>query len=200
MDGSGKGGGALSAVASTGAKTAFIGVGEKVEDLEIYNAERFVGRLLGVPDIAGLMEKVQKIASEEDLKNLETEKLTIEAFYDQLKAAKKMGPLSGVFNMLGAVDMPKEIVNQSEGKLKKFEAMINSMTKAEKKDASLLKKGNSRILRIAKGSGTSEKDVREFLSQFEKIEKMMKMFKRNRGFRSQIEKFMKGGNLGNLKF
>ena len=193
MDGSGKGGGALSAVGATGTKIAFVGTGEKTEDFEIYNAEKFVGRLLGVPDIAALVEKIQKIAETEDLKKLETEEFTIQTFYDQLKAAKKLGPLSGVMGMLGAVDMPKEMVQQSESKLKKFESIINSMTKAEKKDASLLRKSGTRIARIAKGSGTSEKEVREFLSQFEKMEKMMKMFKHNRGFRSKMEKMLKGG-------
>jgi signal recognition particle subunit SRP54 len=133
MDGSGKGGGALSAVAATGTKIAFIGVGGKTEDFEVYDAKRFVGRLLGVPDIAGLMEKVQKIAEEQDLKKLETEELTIETFYEQLKAAKKMGPLGNVLGMLGAADLPKEAVQQSEGKMKKYEAIISSMTKAEKK-------------------------------------------------------------------
>ena len=137
MDGSGKGGGALSAVAASGTNIAFIGTGEKMDDFEIYDSNKFVGRLLGVPDIAGLMEKVKKISEEHDMKKLgtgtEMDELTIETFYEQLKAAKKLGPLSGVFSMLGAADVPKEIVQQSEGKLKKYEAMINSMTKAEKK-------------------------------------------------------------------
>ena len=198
MDGSGKGGGALSAVAATGAKTAFIGLGEKMEDLELYKADRFVGRLLGVPDIAALIEKVQKIASEEDIKKMEKEEFTIEAFYNQLKAAKKLGPLSNVFGMLGAVDIPKEMMHQGEEKLKKFEAIINSMTVQERKDASLLRKSPGRIVRVAKGSGTKEQEVREFLSQFEKMEKMMGMYKHNRGFKAQLEKMMKGG-IGNLK-
>lgn len=199
MDGSGKGGGALSAVASTGTKIAFIGTGEKTEDFEVYDSKRFVGRLLGVPDIAGLMEKVQKIAQEQDLKAIESEELTIETFYEQLKAAKKMGPLGNVLGMLGASDLPKDVVQQSEGKMKKYEAMINSMTKAEKKDASLLRKSRTRLERVATGSGCDVKDVREFLTQFEKIEKMMKMFKKNRGFRKQVEKMMSGGGLKNMK-
>jgi signal recognition particle subunit SRP54 len=199
MDGSGKGGGALSAVAATNAKTAFIGLGERPEDLEIYHADKYVGRLLGVPDIAGLLEKVQKIASVEDMKRLESEAFTIETFYEQLKQAKKLGPLGNVLGMMGAVDVPKEMVHQGEAKMKKFEAMINSMNATERKDATIIRKNNSRITRIAKGSGTTENEVREFLSQFEKMEKMMKMYKNNRGFRSQLEKMMKGGRIGNLK-
>lgn len=193
MDGSGKGGGALSSVAASDAKISFVGIGEKIGDVEVYNSEKFVGRLLGVPDIGALMEKMKEISKETDIKKIEKEELTIESFYEQLKAAKKLGPLGNVFSMLGAVDIPKEMVHQSEEKLKKFESMINSMTKAEKKDASLFKRNPGRIVRIAKGSGCTEKEVREFLSQFEKMEKMMNMFKRNRGFRKKMEKMLKGG-------
>src|SRR3989338_8637880 len=192
MDGSGKGGGALSAVAATNTKIAFIGVGEKMEDVEVYNSKRFVGGLLGVPDIEALMEKVQKLAQDEDLGKIQTDEFTIQTFYDQLKAAKKLGPLKGVMSMMGLVDLPKDMVEQSEGKMKKFESMINSMTNEEKRDAKLIRKASSRI---SKGSGCSEQDVRDFLSQFEKMEKMMNMFKKNRGFRSKMEKMMKGGKL-----
>jgi signal recognition particle subunit SRP54 len=195
MDGSGKGGGALSSVAASEAKIAFIGVGEKIGDFEVYNSEKFVGRLLGVPDIEGLLEKVKEATEGTDVAKIETEELTIESFYEQLKAAKKMGPLGDVFSMLGAADIPKEMVQQSEEKLKKFESMINSMSKAEKKDAALLKKNPTRIERVAQGSGCTEKEVREFLSQFEKMEKMMGMFKKNRGFRKKMEKMLKGGGI-----
>lgn len=195
MDGSAKGGGALSAVSSTGTKIAFIGLGEKMGDMQVYSAEKFVGRLLGVPDIEGLMEKIKEATKGEAVKPLETEELTIESFYEQLKAAKKMGPLSNVFSMLGAADVPKEMIQQSEQKLKQYEAMINSMTKTEKKNPSLIKSSKTRLDRIAKGSGSSEKDIREFLSQFEKMEKMMKKFKKDRGFRKKLEKMMKGGGM-----
>jgi signal recognition particle subunit SRP54 len=199
MDGSGKGGGALSAVAATDAKIAFIGVGEKISDFEVYDSQRFVGGLLGVPDLKGLMEKVERISKETDVQKLATEELTIDSFYEQLKAAKKLGPLSSVFSMLGASDVPKEMVQQSEEKLKKFESMINSMTKAEKKNAKLIRAQPARVARIASGSGCTEKDVREFLSQFEKMEKMMGQFQKNRGFRKKIEQMLQGGQLGNLK-
>jgi signal recognition particle subunit SRP54 len=199
MDGSGKGGGALSAVAATGAKVAFIGVGEKLGDMEVFDSQRFVGRLLGVPDLKGLIEKVELISKEQDLAKIATEELTIESFYEQLKAAKKLGPLGNVFSMLGAADVPKELVQQSEDKMKKYESMINSMTKAEKKSAKLIKSQPTRIARIANGSGCSEKDVREFLSQFDKMEKMMGQFQKNRGFRKKIEQMIQGGGLANMK-
>lgn len=198
MDGSGKGGGALSAVASTKSKISFIGVGEKINDFEIYNSQKFVGRLLGVPDFEGLLEKIKAIAEENKAKELQeqNQELTIETFYEQLKNMKKLGPIGNVFSMIGAADVPKEVVRESEGKLGKFEAMINSMSKKEKKEAKLLKNNPSRIARIAKGSGTSEKDVKDFLAQFEKMEKMMNMFKSNRGFRKKMERMMKGAPPG----
>jgi len=145
------------------------------------------------------MEKVKKAAEGTDVKKLESETLTLESFYEQLKAAKKMGPLSGVLSMLGASDLPKEMIHQSEEKLKKYEAMINSMTKKERQDASLLRTDKSRILRVAKGSGCSEKEVREFLSQFDKMEKLMNRFRKDRGLRKKMEQMLQSGNLQNLK-
>lgn len=197
MDGSGKGGGALSAVAASNAKISFIGVGEKTNDFEVYNAGKFVGRLLGVPDIEGLIEKAKEAAREAGIQENTAEELTIESFYSQLKAARKMGPLGNLLSMLGANDVPKEMVQQGEEKMNKFEAMINSMTKSEKNDAKLLKSPD-RIARIASGSGTTEKDVKEFIAQFEKMEKMMNRFKKDRGFRQKMEKMMKGMPAGSM--
>ena len=141
------------------------------------------------------MEKVAEISKESkiDEKALMEEKLTIKTFYEQLKAAKKMGPLKQVFQMLGAPDIPKEMVEQSEDKLQAYEVIINSMTPAEREEVSLVKKNRSRIERIARGSGTKPEQVRELIAQFEKVQKLMNQFKRNRGFRRQMEKFMKGG-------
>ncbi len=195
MDGSGKGGGALSAVASSNAKVAFIGTGEKMDALEPFEAQKFVGRLLGFPDIGALMEKVKKIAEEEALPSQVEEKLTMRVFYEQLKAAKKLGPLSNVFSMLGAADVPQDMVKTSEDKLKKFEVIISSMTPAERDDASLLRKHRSRMARIARGSGTSEQDVRDLLVQFERVSGLFGQFKKNRGLRKKMEKMMKGANI-----
>ncbi|MCX8197731.1 MAG: signal recognition particle receptor subunit alpha [Candidatus Micrarchaeota archaeon] len=195
LDGSGKGGGALSAVAASGAKVAFVGTGEKMDALEPFNAQKFVGRLLGFPDLEALMQKVKKISEEEKLQEGLDEKLTLRAFYEQLRAAKKLGPLSSVFSMLGMADVPDELVKNSEEKLKKFESIINSMTPQEREDAQLVKKSRSRIERIARGSGTSEKDVRELISQFEKVESMVNQFKHNRSLRKKMEKLMRGANI-----
>jgi signal recognition particle subunit SRP54 len=195
MDGSGKGGGALSAVAASKAKVAFIGTGEKMDALEPFDAQKFVGRLLGFPDLEALMDKVRKIADEEKLPESGEEKLTLRVFYEQLKAAKKLGPLSSVFSMLGAADVPSDMVRTSEAKLKKFETIINSMTPSEREDASLLRKHRSRIERIAAGSGTTPEDVRELLVQFEKVNSMFTQFKKNRGMRKRVEKMMRGSGI-----
>lgn len=204
MDGSGKGGGALSAVAVSGAKVAFIGVGEKQGDLEVFDAKKFVGRLLGFPDFEALMDRIKSVASEEKMQEEMGEKFTIKMFYEQLKAAKKMGPLSGVFSMMGMADMPADVIKQSEGKMKKYESIIASMTPKEREDALLVKKEKGRVERIAKGAGCKVEDVRELLAQFEKMDSMLNQFKKNRGFRKKMEKMMKGANIelgkfGNLK-
>jgi signal recognition particle subunit SRP54 len=197
MDGSGKGGGALSSVAASGAKVAFIGTGEKLDDFEVFDAKKFVGRLLGFPDLEALLEKVKKAGMEQevDAEKLLGEELTIESFYEQLRATKKLGPLKSVFQMMGMVDLPKELMEQSEEKLKKYEVIISSMTKQERKDVELVRKSKERIDRIAKGSGTKPEDIKELLSQFEKMKKFLNAFKKNRGLRKQVEKMMKGGNL-----
>lgn len=156
-----------------------------------------VGRLLGFPDIETLLEKVKEISEEEIAPPVE-EKLTIKTFYEQLKAAKKLGPLSKVFSMLGAPDMPKDMLQQSEEKLKSFEVIINSMTKEEREDASLLKRDRERMERIAKGSGSSVEDVRELIRQFERVKKMMEAFKKDRGFRKKMEKLLGGKKLDEL--
>lgn len=195
MDGSGKGGGALSAVAATGAKVAFIGTGERLQDIEVFDAKKYVGRLLGFPDLETLLARMQKIAEEEELKpeELLEKKFTIRTFYEQLRAVRKLGPLKGVFGMMGMADLPKEVLEASEEKLKRYEVMINSMTPEEREDASLVKKSRSRQERIARGSGTKVEDVRQLLGEFSKMEKMMDMFKRDRSFRKRMEKLMRGG-------
>ncbi len=196
MDGSGKGGGALSAVAATGSRIAFIGVGEKMEDLQVYDSEKFVGRLLGVPDIEGLMEKVKEIAESGEIEAPEeVTELTVDVFYQQLKAAKKMGPLDSVFSMMGMSDVPREMMDQGQEKLKKYEAIIGSMTKAERKDVSLVRRSRDRMERIAQGSGAPLEDVRRFLSEFTKMEDMFSRFRKDRGLRKKLEKMMKGKGL-----
>ncbi len=190
LDGSGKGGGALSACRTSGAKVLFAGMGEKMEDLSPFDSKKFVGRLLGFPDLEALLEKVRTVAEEQKMSDEMPAKMTLDVFYQQLKAAKKMGPLSSVFGMMGMNDLPADAMKTSEGKLKKYEAIIGSMTKYERENAEVIKKQKGRMERIAKGSGSKSEDVRELLTQFERISSMMDGFKKNRGMRKKLERMM----------
>jgi len=197
LDGSGKGGGALSAVAAANSRVTFIGTGEKLNALELYDPNKFVGRLLGIPDIEGLVSTIQEAIKEANIKPEEVniEELNFETFYTQLKAMSKIGPIKNVLGMLGLADAPKEVIEQSEAKMKKYKAIISSMTPEERKYEKLMHDA-SRIKRVAKGSGTTEKDVRELLSDFAKMKKLLNAFKNDRNLRGLASKF-KGFNLPN---
>lgn len=190
MDGSGKGGGALSASSAANARVMFIGMGEKLNNLEAFDSSKFIGGLLGVPDIASLVEHVQRAVKEANLKpdEMEAEELNFETFYSQLKTMGSMGPLKNIFGMMGAPDVPKETLEQGEDKLKKYKVIIASMTKEERKHDKLLHEGK-RISRIASGSGTSEKDVRAMVSEFNKMKKIFDNLKNDRGFKKKFMKF-----------
>ena len=197
LDGSGKGGGALSAVAAANSRVTFIGTGEKLNALELYDPNKFVGRLLGIPDIEGLVSTIQQAIKEANIKPEEVniEELNFETFYTQLKAMSKMGPIKNMLSMLGLADTPKEVIEQSEAKMKKYKAIISSMTPEERKDEKLMHDAG-RIKRVAKGSGTTEKDVRELLSDFAKMKKLLSAFQNDRNLRGLASKF-KGLNLPN---
>jgi len=184
LDGSGKGGGALSAVAAAHAKVTFIGTGEKLNALEFYDPNKFVGRLLGIPDIEGIISNVQEAIKEADIKpeEVNVEELNFETFYTQLKAMSKMGPLKNMLGMLGVVDAPKDAIEKSEEKLKKYKSVIGSMTREERQNEKLMHE-SSRIRRVAKGSGTTEKDVRELLSDFAKMKKLLHTFQNDRNLK-----------------
>jgi signal recognition particle subunit SRP54 len=194
MDGSGKGGGALSAVSAANARVTFIGTGEKMNALELYNSEKFVGRLLGIPDIESLVKNVNEAIQEAKIKpeDMNAEKLNFDTFYTQLKAMQKMGPMKNMLGMLGMADVPKNVVDEGENKLGRYKAIIGSMTLSERQEDKLLKE-HGRIVRIAKGSGTSEKDVRMLISDFNKMKKMYEMFKNDRNVKKNLSKFMNMG-------
>jgi signal recognition particle subunit SRP54 len=196
MDGSGKGGGALSSVATSGSKVVFIGTGEKMDALEVFDAQRFAARLLGFPDLPALVEKVRSIAEEEALsKAFETGELNYEGFLAQMKAMKNMGPLKQVFQMLGLVDLPEEMLGKSEEKLKAFETAVLSMTRDERVKPELMHSA-ARQERIARGSGLKPEEVRELVRDFDRAQKMMKMLTKNRGVAAQLGKLFKGGGGG----
>jgi len=177
MDGSAKGGGALAACASTGAKVYFLGTGEKTGDLQEFDATRYLGRVMGYGDLQALLEKAQEVTEEEGInaEELLENEFTLETFYQQMKAARKMGPLGKVLDMMGmGAQVPKEISEMGEQKLNKYGYIIDSMTSRERKDPDTLNK--SRIARIARGSGTTQENVRELLKNFKKMKKVFRQF------------------------
>jgi signal recognition particle subunit SRP54 len=182
MDGTAKGGGALSACAVTGAPIKFIGVGEKVDDFEQFNPKGFVGRLLGMGDLEALLEKAKEAITEEEAKDIEKKLLKGEFnlmdLYSQMEAMSKMGPLGKVLEMipgLGQISLPKEALQMQEGKLKMWKHAMNSMTKKELEDPDVI--DAQRIERISKGSGVSTSDIRDMIKQYKQSKKMVKMLK-----------------------
>ncbi len=187
MDGSGKGGGALSAAHASGAKVKFITTGEKLSDIAPYDSEKFIGNLLGIPDIGSLVEKVQEAISEANVnpEEVDVNELNFETFYSQLKAMSKMGPLKNIFGMLGASDVPKDVIDSGEEKLKKDKVIISSMTPEERRDERLLHQPG-RVARIAKGSGMEEKDVHQLISDFNKMKKLFNSMKNDRSLKRKF--------------
>ena len=197
MDGTAKGGGALSACAVTQAPIKFIGVGEKVDDLESFNPKGFVGRLLGMGDLEALLEKAKEAISEEDAEDLSKKFLkgefTLLDLYDQMQAMKKMGPLTKIMEMIpgmGQLKLPKEVLETQEGKLENWKHLMNSCTKTELEDPEII--DNSRMERIAKGSGRNVGEVRELLKHYKQAKKMAKMLK-TQNPEKLMKKFQKGG-------
>jgi signal recognition particle subunit SRP54 len=183
LDGSARGGGALSAVAATGAPIKFIGTGEKIEDIEAFIPSRFVGRLLGMGDLETLLEKVKEAeikVPQKKAKAILSGKFTLTDMYEQFEAVKGMGPFRKVLQMLPGMSakIPDEMLNTAEGRLEKWRVIIQSMRPEEKDNPKMF--NSSRIKRVARGSGTTEKDVKELLKQYVMMRKMMKMFKRKK--------------------
>jgi signal recognition particle subunit SRP54 len=175
MDGTAKGGGVLSACSATKAKVKFIGTGEKSEDLEIYDPVRFVSRLLGMGDLQSLLEKAKESEfKEEDMEKILSGKFTLKDFYEQISGMQKMGPLNNVIDMIPGMghSIPQEMLEVQEKKLKKYKYIIDSMTKKEKNNPDII--NSSRVKRIAAGSGTSQKDVKDLLKQYDQTKKLMK--------------------------
>ena len=196
LEGTAKGGGALSACAVTNAPITFIGVGEKIDDLEVFYPQRFVGRLIGLGDIESLLEKAKEVMSEEDTKDIQEKFLKGEFnlvdLYEQMKAMKKMGSFQKIMQMIpgmGQMKLPKEMLEVQEGKLEKWKYAMDSMTKEELEDPELI--SAERIDRIAAGSGVKIGEVRELLKQYRQGKKMMKMFKGEQDMNKLMKK-MKG--------
>ncbi|MDG7038063.1 MAG: signal recognition particle protein [Nitrososphaerota archaeon] len=182
LDGTAKGGGALAAAAATGAKVYFISEGERLEDIEEFSATRFVGRLLGIGDLKGLIERVKQAeitVKEEEVKKALSGRMDLQGFLDQMEQMNKLGPLEKVLEMLpGAPKVNEEDIQKAKAQMEKWKAAIRSMTPEERKDPKVI--NASRIRRIARGSGIAEKDVRALLDAFGKGKSFMKMAKRMR--------------------
>ncbi len=177
MDGAARGGGALAATAATGAKVLLLGTGERIDDLETFSPTRFVGRLLGMGDIKALLERANELEEDVDetkVKRIMSGKMTIDDLYFQLEQVSKMGTLKKVFEFVPGLSgaMKKEDVAQLEDKMKIWKYVINSMTKEEKEDPEIL--NSSRIKRIAQGSGTHDRDVKEMIARHRQSKTVMK--------------------------
>lgn len=183
LDGSARGGGALSAVAATGAPIKFIGTGEKVEDIEPFVPSRFVGRLLGMGDLETLLDKVREAevkVPEKKAKAILSGKFTLTDMYEQFEAVKGMGTFRKLLKMLPGMsyNIPEEMLNTAEDRLEKWRVMIQSMTPQEKDNPKIF--NSSRMKRVARGSGTSEKEVKELLKQYVMMRRMLKTFRRKK--------------------
>jgi len=186
LDGSARGGGALSAVAATGAPIKFIGTGEKLNDIEPFDPPKFVGRLLGMGDIEGLVKRAREAevtVSERDVKAFLTGRFTLQDMYEQMLALRKMGPLRKILGMIPgfAYNVPAEQLDVAEEKLRRWGAIIQSMTPEERENPKIL--NASRIRRIARGSGTSEAEVRELVRQYYAAKKFIKALRGRRMLR-----------------
>ncbi len=181
MDSTAKGGGALTACAEVKAPVVFIGTGEKPSDLEVFNPESFLSRLLGMGDLPALIEKVHSVMNKSEIekvqKAMQEGKFTMKEFESQLDAMGSIGSFDKLLSLipgLGKAKIPEEAMENQQQKVKSWKAAIKSMTKGEIENPELLEKQTSRIQRIAKGSGTTTSDIRMLIKQFKMIKEMIK--------------------------
>ncbi len=200
MDGDARGGAALSVVGVVGVPVAFVGSGERLQDLEPFHPDRVVSRVLGMGDVLSLIEKAEAAVSQEDAEKLERkirrDEFTLEDFRDQLRTIKKMGPIEQILGMIPGMGNMKELAANREKvddtQLGRVEAIINSMTAGERQNHQLI--NGSRRKRIAKGSGASVEDVNRLLKQFVQMKKMLKAMGGMAGLAGK-----KRGGLGMMK-
>ncbi len=190
MDGDARGGVALSVKEALGVGVKFIGVGEKIEDIEPFYPDRIAQRILGLGDIQTLAEKVQKVIPEDEAQALAYKVLKgefdLEDMLKQIRFIKNMGPLDKLLGMLPGIGAQLKGLKIEESKFKKTEAIILSMTKQERRNPKII--NMSRKQRIAKGSGTTVSDVNKVLKEYEEMKKMIKRFKNLQGM-PQLPKF-----------
>ncbi len=200
MDGSAKGGGALSAVATTGAPVVFIGTGEHLDDLEHFNPTRFISRLLGMGDLETLLETAKELELQEEeaekvMERMMSGRFNLKDMYEIWEQMAKPGLMQKIlyslpFFKMGDID--KSMVEESEEKLRKYRIIMDSMTYEELENPEIIKA--SRIRRIAMGSGRSEKEVRALLKEYNRMKKAMKQMRGNRKLMRALRKQLKGGD------
>ena len=180
LDGDARGGAALSAASVTGRPVKFAGVGERVDEFEAFQPSRMVGRILGMGDVLGLIEKAEEIAdagqAAEMFRKIRRNEFTLADYRDQLAQVKKMGPLDQVLSMIPGLGQAAKDVDTAQGEveMRRAMAMIDSMTPLERREPSVI--NGSRRKRIAKGSGARVEDVNRLLKQFVQARRMMKQF------------------------
>lgn len=208
MDGTAKGGGAISAMSRTNARIVFLGTGEHIRDLEPFDAKRFISRLLGMGDLSALMEiaSTEMAGDGEDeekqqemMKNIASGKFTLNDMYYQMAAVGKMGTLQKLMSMLPGMSGYEDKIDYeaSQRKLTVFRTIMDSMTAEEKSSPDIIKA--KRIERIAAGAGVSPHDVRELLKQYNTTKKTMTAFGKDRKMRKQMMKQLGGIDLDSLK-
>jgi signal recognition particle subunit SRP54 len=197
LDGSAKGGGALSAVAVTKAPIVFVGTGESLTSLETLDPDRFISRLLGMGDLQTLLERAEEVidaeTAEDTARKMLSGKFTLIDMREQMEALTKMGPLGKVMEMVPGMSgmMKKDQVEETQIRLEKFKVLMNSMTKEELENPKIIKR--SRINRIAKGAGSDPQEIRELLKQYNQSRKMMSNLGGNRRMQQRMMKqFGKG--------
>ncbi|MEW8955036.1 signal recognition particle protein [Clostridium sp.] len=200
LDGDTRGGAALSIRSMTNKPIKFVGVGEKMNDLEVFYPDRMASRILGMGDVLSLIEKAQQAIDEKEAKELGNRMLNqefnFEDFLQAMAQIKKLGPLNKLLEMMpgiGGKELQGIDLSQGEKEMGKTEAIINSMTAKERRNPHLISSSGSRRKRIAKGSGTTIQDVNKLLKSFEQMKKMTKQMK-------GMQKNSKKGFLGKLPF
>jgi len=182
MDGDARGGAALSIKAACGKPIKFIGVGEKLSQIEFFHPDRMASRILGMGDVVSLVEKAQEALTLEETEKLEgklkKEKFTLGDFHQQLQQLKRMGPLDSLLGMIpGLGGQALKGLRVDDKALVKVEGMINSMTPQERENPGII--DGSRRKRIAGGSGTTVQDLNRLLKQFGMMQKMLKNFNKS---------------------
>ena len=205
MDGTGKGGGVLSAVAEINTPVYFIGTGEHMDDFEVFNPKKFLSRLLGLGDLESLMEafretNITEEEAEESVNKLMSGKFNLKDMYDVWEKFSQPGILQKLVDSLPLSKLPGgPKINQADvenagNKLYNYRVIMDSMTFSELEDPEII--NSKRIARVARGSGKTEADVRNLLKEYKGMKNNLKLMKGNRGFKKMLRSQMKAGNFG----